>query len=210
MTNIAIIGTGNMARELGKGWLRAGHSVVLGSRTPSPNSSAELGLPDAAVRSHSEAIEGADVVVLATPFPQTAPTVREHRDRLAGKVVIDISNPFDNLEHNVRAGAEYTADALGGSKGLVAAFKDNFAATINAPAAADGKRPDVKLAGDDDEAKAAVAVLVADLDHRAIDCGPLGNARLIDGMVSLMLILDERYCGFTMKTGWRFFGLDFE
>jgi len=209
MTTIGIIGTGSMARELGKGWLKAGYIVVFGSRNPD-SAGADLGIADAEVRGHAEAIEGADVVVLAVPFSEAAPTAREHRDRLSGKVIIDISNPFDKLANNERAGAEYTADALGGSTGLVAAFKDNFAATINAPGAADGRRPDVKLAGDDEEAKAAVAALAADLDHRVIDCGPLHNARFIDGMVSLMLILDEKYCGFTMKTGWRFFGLGFE
>ncbi|MCU1525229.1 MAG: hypothetical protein JWO18_2123, partial [Microbacteriaceae bacterium] len=29
----------------------------------------------------------------------------------------------------------------------------------------------------------------------------------LDGMVSLMLILDREHADFTMKTGWKFFGL---
>jgi hypothetical protein len=53
-----------------------------------------------------------------------------------------------------------------------------------------------------------VATLAYDLNARVLDCGSLHNARFIDSMVSLMLLLDERYAGFTMKTGWRFTGLD--
>ncbi|MGX9349263.1 MULTISPECIES: NADPH-dependent F420 reductase [unclassified Microbacterium] len=207
MSTIAIIGTGLMSRALGAGWTRAGHTVRIGARTAEHATAELLGFEPGFVGSPAEAVATADVVVLAIPFPAVAPLVTELGDSLKGKTIVDISNPFDHLPHNERAAAEYTADALGTTTGLVAAFKDNFAATINAPGAADGERPDVKLAGDDPEAKAVVAALARDLDHRVIDCGPLHNARLIDGMVSLMLILDRTYCDFTMKTGWRFFGI---
>lgn len=207
MSTIAIIGTGLMSKALGLGWTLAGHSIRIGSGRPNEIDSSLLGFTPALVSGYSEAIDGSDIVVLAIPFTAAAPFVREHRSQLEGKIVIDISNPFDALSSNERAAAEYTADALGTTVGLVAAFKDNFAATINTPGAADGERPDVKIAGDDEAAKAVVAQLAADLNHRPIDCGPLHNARLIDGMVSLMLILDRMYCDFTMKSGWRFFGL---
>jgi hypothetical protein len=201
---ITILGTGLMSKALGSGWTRAGHSVRIGTRNVESASREALGFEPAFVGSPSDAVEGADFVVLAIPFPEVTPTVTALRGALAGKIVIDISNPFDNLPHNERAGAEFTADALGSSAGLVAAFKDNFAATINSGA---GERPDVKIAADDETAKAAVAVLAEDLGLRWLDCGPLHNARFIDGMVSLMLILDRAYCDFTMKTGWRFLGL---
>ncbi|MDO9397613.1 MAG: NAD(P)-binding domain-containing protein [Herbiconiux sp.] len=207
MTTITIIGTGLMADALGAGWTAAGHSVRVGTRSPQTVTPAQLAFEPAFVGSIGDALAGAEAVVLAVPFPAVAGIVGEHRQALAGTVVIDISNPFDHLAGNERAGAEFTADALGTRDGLVAAFKDNFAATINEPGAADGERPDVKIASDDPVAKACVAELARDLGHRVLDCGPLHNARLIDSMVSLMLILDREYTGFTMKTGWRFTGL---
>ncbi|MEU4014847.1 NAD(P)-binding domain-containing protein [Microbacterium sp. NPDC028030] len=204
MSTIAIIGTGLMANALGIGWTRAGHDVRIGTRSVE---NAGLEFEASFVGATDEAVEPAEVVVLAVPFPAVAPLVGALKDKLAGKTIIDISNPFDHLPDNARAAVEYTADALGTTDGLVAAFKDNFAATINAPLAADGHRPDVKVAADDPAAKAVVEKLVAELDHRMLDCGPLHNARLIDPMVTLMLTLDRTYCDFTMKTGWRFFGL---
>lgn len=206
MTEISIIGTGSMARELGKGWVRAGHHIVYGSRNPMQN---RPELPSTDIRTYGDAVTAGDVVVLAVPFLEVVPLVSMHRELLLGKTIIDISNPFDHLPHNERAGIEFTADALGTTDGLVAAFKDNFAATINAEQPADGKRADVKIAGDDEAAKKVVGQLAADLDHRVIDCGALRNARYIDPMVSLMLQLDERYEAFTMRTGWRFCGLSF-
>lgn len=205
MSAIAILGTGSMAKQLGLGWTRAGHRVVLGSRDPDRSADTELD-----VATYGAAIDSADVVVLAVPFSAVEELVEYHRFELTGKVIIDITNPFDHLPNNELAGAEYTARALGSSAGLVAAFKDNFAATVNAVRPANGARADVKIAGDDESAKDVVRALVADLDHRVLDCGPLHNARLLDGTVSLMLELDRRYAGFTMNTGWKFFGLEDE
>lgn len=208
MTEIAIIGTGDMARELGIAFVAAEHTVRYGSRRPEASDATAKRLPAGEVRSQQEAIADAEVVVIAIPYPQVASFVSAHADALRGKVIVDISNPFDNLSDNARAGVEYTADALGTRDGLVAAFKDNFWATINEPADADThRRHDVKIAGDDEEAKRVVARLVEDIGHRPLDCGELANARLIDPMVSLMLILDRRYNEFKMTTGWTFFGL---
>lgn len=204
MSVITILGTGLMSKALGSGWTRAGHSVRIGTRDVGNASADKLGFEPAFAGTPADAVDGADFVVLAIPFPEVAPTVTALRSALQGKIVIDISNPFDHLAHNERAGAEFTADALGTSNGLVAAFKDNFAATINVD---DAERPDVKIAGDDESAKTAVAELARDLGLRSLDCGPLHNARFVDGMVSLMLILDRTYCDFTMKTGWRFLGI---
>lgn len=208
MSSICIVGTGHMCRALGYGLQKAGHKIYIGSRNPDAVTAAKLGIPEATVSDPVSAIASAEIVVLAIPFLAVRPFVEKHRQQLSGKTIIDISNPFDKLANNERAAAEYTADALGGSHGLVAAFKDNFAATINLPNVADGHKADVKIAGDDEAAKDVVRKLAGDLNHRVLDCGPLHNARFIDAMVSLMLIIDQNYQGFTMKTGWWFFGLD--
>jgi predicted dinucleotide-binding enzyme len=207
MSTIAILGTGLMGKALGIGWSRAGHAIRVGSRTPEDVTATELGFEPQTIAKYADAINLSDVVVVAIPFTAVAPLITENRDALRDKVVIDISNPFDALATNSRAAAEVTADALGTTSGLVAAFKDNFAATINAPGAADGQPPQVKIAADDDDAKAVVAGLVADLGLSVLDCGPLHNARYLDGMVSLMLILDRTFNDFSMTTGWRFTGV---
>ncbi|WP_314146628.1 NAD(P)-binding domain-containing protein [uncultured Leifsonia sp.] len=206
MSTITIIGTGLMCNALGYGWTEAGHSIRVGTRTPDGDHA--LRFTASFVGGYAEALDGSDAVVLAIPFPAVKGFIEAHRQHLDGKLIIDISNPFDHLAGNERAAAEFTAEALGTTDMLVAAFKDNFAATINDPTAADGKPAQVKVAADDPAAKAALEPLIRDLGLRALDCGPLGNARYIDAMVSLMLILDRSHAGFTMHTGWAFTGLE--
>lgn len=206
MSTIAIIGTGLMCNALGSGWSEAGHSIRVGTRTPDADH--ELRFTPAFIGGYAEALEGSDAVVLAIPFPAVAEFIGAHKEKLDDKLIIDISNPFDHLAGNEKAAAEFTADALGTTDGLVAAFKDNFAATINDPTAADGRPAQVKVAADDPEAKAALEPLIRDLGLRSLDCGPLSNARHLDAMVSLMLILDRSHAGFTMRTGWAFTGLE--
>lgn len=206
MSSISIIGTGKMAHALGTGWHAAGHTITLGSRQPE-KAEAHVAVRGATVTIQASALDAAEIVVLAIPYPSVAAFVTKHRAALHGKTIIDISNPFDALPHNGKAGAEYTAEALGTPDGLVAAFKDNFAATINQQQTANATTPEVKIAGDDKTAKSIVSNLAADLNHPVLDCGPLTNARYIDAMVSLMLILDDHYANSTQTSGWKSFGL---
>jgi len=121
---------------------------------------------------------------------------------LRERLVIDISNPFDHLPDNRVAGAEVTRDAIGPGARVVAAFKTNFAATLLAPLNVDGVQRDVLFAGDDEEDKRIVAGLIADLGFRPVDCGVLHNARILDGMVPLIIELDRRYGG-AWQTSWK-------
>jgi hypothetical protein len=201
---IAIIGTGRMARNLGAGWARAGLSIVFGSRNPQAHADLAESAPGAQVTEPTAALDGADVVVIAIPFPAVEPFAREHADKLRGKVVVDISNPFNHLPDNSVAGAEITARAIGPGARVVAAFKSNFWETLLEPTDPryDIER-DVHYAGDDVEAKKLVGRLIYDLGFRAIDCGPLKNARVLDGMAPLIIELDKRYANGERRSSWR-------
>jgi hypothetical protein len=203
MTAIGVIGTGNMARVLGSGWARTGHRVTFGSRDPHGTGLAGV-MPEAEIVDRESAIKTSEIVVLAIPFPQVEEFAKGYADALHPKLVIDISNPFDALRGGDVAGARITADAMGPGARVVAAFKDNFAATLY-PGARQGKDPaDVRIAGDDPRDKAQVASLAEALGCRSLDCGGLDNGRYIDQMVSLMLLLDKKYADGTMRSGWRF------
>lgn len=197
---IAIIGTGRMATGLGRGWARAGHRVSLASRAPADHRDLAAGLE---VRSHREALENADVVVVAIPFDAVDGFVREHADRLRDRVVVDITNPFRSLPEN-RSAAEYTARAIGPGARVVAAFKDNFWKTLSEPIGSDGVQRDVHYAGDDAGAKEAVARLVGDLGFQPVDCGDLMASRTLDAMVPLLVEMDRRLNGGKMSSSWKF------
>jgi 8-hydroxy-5-deazaflavin:NADPH oxidoreductase len=97
---IAVIGKGNIGGTLGSRWRAAGHDVVYGARGGSGD-----GPGGAPLRSIGDALEGADVVVLAVPGAVVPDVVNDYGDVLAGKVVIDAVN-------RMGGGAEYDSRAL--------------------------------------------------------------------------------------------------
>jgi 8-hydroxy-5-deazaflavin:NADPH oxidoreductase len=206
--NIAMIGTGRMARGLGTGWSKAGHRVVYGSRRPQQREGWAESLDQAQVVDQAAALAGAEVVVIAIPFTAVAAFAQAHAGQLQGKIVVDITNPFDHLPDNRISAAEMTAQAIAEGAGdgarVVAAFKDNFARTLGEPIDPGGLRRDVHYAGDDAEAKAVVAQLARDLGFEPVDCGALKACRILDVMVPLMIDIDRRLAGGQGQSSWKF------
>jgi 8-hydroxy-5-deazaflavin:NADPH oxidoreductase len=95
---IAVIGKGGVGGTLGSKWRAAGHDVVYGAR-----SGAGEGPGGAPVRSIGDAIQDADVVVLAVPGQAVPDVVSEHGAALAGKVVVDAVNRVGASEFDSRA-----------------------------------------------------------------------------------------------------------
>lgn len=204
---IAIIGTGRMAQRLGLGWDAVGHTLIFGSRAPSQREFLTKKIRTALLTDPATAVASARTVVLCLPYPEVAPFARRHATQLQNKLVIDISNPFDHLSDNRLAGAEITAQAIGPGARVVAAFKSNFWETLTEPVEpSSGLVRNVYLAGDSVDDKQIVALLVEDLGFRPVDCGPLHNARLLDGMVPLLIELDRRYSGGQHKAAWHLLG----
>ena len=101
--DVAIIGTGNMARGIGSRLVAGGHEVtVLGRETADAEAVVqEIGGADSVKTGRSGEPIAADVVVLAVYYPDAKAAAEGYGDSLAGKVVVDITNPvnetFDGL-----------------------------------------------------------------------------------------------------------------
>ena len=95
---IAVIGKGNIGGSLGSKWIAAGHDVVYGARDGSGE-----GPGGAPVASIGDAIEHADVVVLAVPGKVAGDVVAGHGAALAGKTVVDAVNRIGAPEFDSRA-----------------------------------------------------------------------------------------------------------
>jgi predicted dinucleotide-binding enzyme len=204
MTNITIVGTGRMATGLGTGWASAGHTVTFASRNPEAKADLAEQIPGATVATIAEGLASAEVIVITLPFTAVEPFARQHATALRGKIVIDISNPFGRDLPGGQSGAEVTAAAIGPGARVVAAFKDNFSDTLLQPIDPLHTLPrDVHFAGDDETAKALVAQLAADLGFQPVDCGPLRHARVLDGMVPLIVELDRRYAEGGRRASWK-------
>ncbi|MDH6228785.1 NADPH-dependent F420 reductase [Streptomyces sp. MJP52] len=175
MAHVSIIGTGTMGSALA-GVVRKGGNTVepLGSR--------DAGKP----------VTG-EIVVLAVPYPALAGIVAQRGEQLAGKVVVDITNPvdfatFDSLVVPAdRSAAAELADALPRSR-VLKAFNTNFAATL-ASGSVGGQPVTVLIAGDDADAKSALAAVVTAGGLRAVDAGSLRRARELEALGFLQLSL---------------------
>jgi 8-hydroxy-5-deazaflavin:NADPH oxidoreductase len=188
---IAVIGTGDVAAALGPGFARQGHTIVYGSRDPSRPEVAELVArtgPDASAASQREAAARADIVVLAVPGAVAEQVARDLGD-LAGKILLDPTNRYGVAEdgwliHDLPgkgSNAELIQAAAPGAR-VVKAFNTlNWRQMVD-PASSGGPIT-IPIAGDDAEAKAAVAALVEGMGLEVVDFGPLRYAHVMEEML---------------------------
>jgi predicted dinucleotide-binding enzyme len=89
---IAIIGTGNIGSALAKKWSAAGHNIFLGVRdTGNFKGKDLLSEPNISVHSIREAVEKAEVILIAVLPQATADVVKAMGD-VTGKIIIDTMN----------------------------------------------------------------------------------------------------------------------
>jgi 8-hydroxy-5-deazaflavin:NADPH oxidoreductase len=201
--DVTIIGTGNMARGVGSRVLKGGHrlTVVGKDRERAEGVVNDLGDAGGEVSTavSGDPIEG-DVVVLAVYYPDAREAVEQYRDQLAGKAVVDITNPvndsFDGLVVPPDGSAAQELSQLAPDARFVKAFNTTFANTLTEGEVA-GQQLDVLIAGDDAEAKDAVATLASDGGLNPIDVGPLQRARELEALGLLHMTLQG-----TLGTGY--------
>ncbi|EOR69972.1 reduced coenzyme F420:NADP oxidoreductase [Thermobifida fusca TM51] len=208
MTGITIIGAGSMGRAIGTRAVAAGRRIQLLDRDPDKARSLAVQLGgDILTGAVGDALDG-DIVVLAVPFESAKAVVRSYGDALAGRTIVDISNPVDFATFDSlvvppgTSAAEIIADLAPDSASVVKAFNTTFAETLTEGKVA-GQPLDVFIAGDDAEAKRAVANLVEEMGLRPIDVGPLRRAQELEGFQFLMMTLqaDPAKQDFNWNTG---------
>jgi NADPH-dependent F420 reductase len=209
---VTVIGAGNMGRGIGHRLVAGGHSVTIVDRDPEEAARLAEELRGAAEGDATVDAAGpgaelrGEVVVLAVYYPGSLELARDLGERLAGKAVVDISNPvnqtFDGLATapGTSAAEEVAATAPAGTR-VVKAFNTTFSGTLVEGQVA-GQPLDVLIAGDDEEAKEAVAQLVRDGGLRAIDVGPLERARHLEGLGFLGIALQQPL-GLNFQSAWK-------
>lgn len=205
--NIAIIGAGNVGQALAGSSARAGHTVTISSRKYEDAQRVANATGAQAARSNREAVQSAQVVILAVPYAAMAGIVDELGTALDGKVVVDVSNRanFENPGQVLdgTSAAEQIQGRLPRAR-VVKAFNTLFASKQADPTA-DGIQLDGYVAGDDAEAKKAVLDLVRSIGLRPIDAGPLAMARVLEGMGLLNMLLNARN-NWPWQSSWKLVG----
>jgi 8-hydroxy-5-deazaflavin:NADPH oxidoreductase len=190
--NIGIIGAGNVAKALASLFSSAGHEVLVGARQPLDEPTAERwssgSLADACA---------AELVVLAVPYTAAVEVLEPLAQSLRGTIVVDATNPLQAdwsplaIPEGV-SGSEVIAARLPHSK-VVKAFNTVFA-DIMSPKGLDrrGHPATAFLAGDDEDACAAVSDVARSAGLDPLVVGPLSAERYLEGMAHLNISIALR------------------
>jgi hypothetical protein len=188
---IAFIGHGHVGGALARRTRELGHEVTVAAAAPRADSVERLRarIPGLKVASPLDAVRGAEVVVLATPFPAHVEILTPLAGALSGKVLVDCTNPVGpGLSHGLsseRSGTEVIQALLPDTR-LVKAFSiygyENFEDT-SFPGY--GVKPVMMFCGDDEAAKATVATLLVELGWEPLDVGGAEQALHLEHMTLL-------------------------
>jgi predicted dinucleotide-binding enzyme len=203
--DIAIIGTGNVGKALGSSLVRAGHNVTFAASNPQHATDAAGDLGAKAAASNSEAVDAAELVILAIPATALGAVATEIGASAAGKVVVDVSNrPTPDPSGAPTSIAEELQAQLPGSS-VVKAFNTAFASRQANPSPS-GLPADGFVAGDDPKAKQTVLDVVESIGFRPVDAGSLAAARTLEGMA--WLNINRALATGTWQDAWVLVGPD--
>jgi 8-hydroxy-5-deazaflavin:NADPH oxidoreductase len=201
---IAILGgTGQEGGGLALRFAKAGHRVILGSRSAAraaeraTEMNGRLGGDGVSGADNKAAATAADIVVLTVPYAAQRATVEEVREALSGKILIDATVPLVppkvarvQLPPGGSAAAAIQA-LLGDAVRVVSAFQNVSAHHLD-----DLDHPvdcDVLVCGDDPSARQVVIGLAAEIGLTAWHAGPIVNSAAAEALTSVMIFINRHY-----------------
>ncbi len=194
---IGILGSGGVAQTLAAGFLKHGHAVVMGTRSPDTLAAFAAEHPGLAVGSVADAAGAGELLVLAVKGRAAVDVLRAAgATRLAGKTVIDTTNPMADTPPVNGVAQFFTGpndsllERLQGefpAANLVKAFNSVGAASMVNPQFAGGP-PTMFIAGNDVAARAEVSGILAQFGWEVADMGRAEAARAIEPLAMLWCI----------------------
>lgn len=194
---IGIIGSGEVAKTLGNGFLKHGHEVTMGTREPAKLADWAKQNPQGRVGSFADAAHFGEVVVLAVKGAVAVDALRgAGAANLAGKTVIDATNPIADVPPvngvlkfftNLHESAMERMQREFPSVKFVKAFNSVGAACMVNPQFAGGK-PTMFIGGNDEAAKKTVSTILDQFGWETADMGGVEAARAIEPLCMLWCI----------------------
>lgn len=193
---VGILGSGTVARTLGAGFIKHGHTVTLGTREPAKLAEWRSQHAGAVIGSFADAAAFGEIVVLAVKGNAALDVLRLAGPGLAGKVVIDATNPiaaappvngvltfFTSLDESLMERLQRAhPDAR-----FVKAFNSVGNTRMVNPQFAAGP-PTMFICGNDAAAKQVVTSLLDQFGWETLDLGAVEGARAIEPLSILWCI----------------------
>jgi 8-hydroxy-5-deazaflavin:NADPH oxidoreductase len=194
---IGVLGSGDVAKTLGDGFIKNGHEVMLGTRAADKAADWARKNPSGRVGSFADAARFGDPIVLAVKGTAAAEALRiAGAAHLVGKTVIDATNPiadvppengvlkfFTGLDESLM---ERLQREFPGAKFVKAFNSVGHAGMVN-PQFAGGK-PTMFICGNDEAAKKTVKQILEAFGWETADMGGAEAARAIEPLCILWCI----------------------
>jgi len=198
---IAILGgTGDLGTGLAIRWSKAGHKIVIGSRTLEKAQAAVAALQEISPDTPAEAMENldaaaaGDIVVLTVPAEHQISTLDYVKDNLQGKILIDVTVPLVppkvgtvQLPPEGSAGKR-AQDFLGEDVMVVTAYQNIAAHLLQQDVAIEC---DVLVCGNKKAAREKVIELSEEAGMTAWHAGPIANSAAAEALTSILIQINR-------------------
>ncbi|GAB3042414.1 NADPH-dependent F420 reductase [Parafrigoribacterium mesophilum] len=193
MTSVTIIGAGKMGSAIAGIAAKGGAPVQVLARDAEKAAEAAKAAGASVTSGAVGDAPSGDIVVLAVPYPALSDVLGQYAAQLDGKTVVDITNPldfatFDSLTVPADSSAAQEVASRVPGASVLKAFNTTLAATLTSGQVG-GQPTTVLIAGDDGDAKAALAGVLEAGGISAVDAGALKRARELEALGFLQLTL---------------------
>lgn len=194
---VGVLGSGDVAKTLAGGFLKHGHAVKVGSRSPAKLADWSAQNSASSIGTFAEAAQFGELLVLAVKGNAAADALMlAGAKNLAGKTVIDACNPIEDAPPekgvlrfytNINKSLMETLQGQFSEAHFVKAFNSvGFPCMINPEFA--GGRPTMFICGNDNGAKKQVAQINEQFGWETADMGQAEAARAIEPLCILWCI----------------------
>ena len=198
---IAILGgTGDLGTGLAIRWSKAGHKIVIGSRTLEKAEAAVKALQEISPETPAEAMENSDaakageIVVLTVPAEHQESTLSSVKESLTGKILIDVTVPLvppkvGTVQLPQEGSAGKRAQTLLGDEVMVVSAFQNIAAHLLKE---DVKiECDVLVTGNKKAARQRVIEMIGSAGMVGWHAGPIDNAAAAEALTSILIQINR-------------------
>ena len=198
---VAILGgTGDLGTGLAIRWSKAGHKIVIGSRTLEKAQAAVAALHEISPETPAEAMETFDaakdgeIVVLTVPAEHQESTLSSVKENLTGKILIDVTVPLvppkvGTVQLPPEGSAGKRAQELLGEEVMVVSAFQNIAAHLLKEDVQ--IECDVLVAGNKKAARQRVIEMIESAGMVGWHAGPIDNAAAAEALTSILIQINR-------------------
>tara|TARA_B100000459_G_C8589619_1_gene207129 strand:- start:923 stop:1597 length:675 start_codon:yes stop_codon:yes gene_type:complete len=198
---VAILGgTGDLGTGLAIRWSKAGHKIVIGSRTLEKAQAAVAALHEISPETPAEAMENfeaakaGEIVVLTVPAEHQESTLSSVKENLTGKILIDVTVPLvppkvGTVQLPPEGSAGKRAQELLGEEVMVVSAFQNIAAHLLKEDVQ--IECDVLVTGNKKAARQRVIEMIESAGMVGWHAGPIDNSAAAEALTSILIQINR-------------------